>query len=277
MRTIASVSERWSNCGLSDGNQIKSFPSLRLYWWFLCTGTCHLFPICLLYWHWHKADSLIPPYFLSRSCKITKTKRIGHERVMLYPSTSNSFKLLQDPLNLRERPKSASPTVWFTFSPLLIPPSIPSSTPVGVGSHQIPKSSLSYSFPLRSIISSLFGFIWSLPFLFKPPLSPPLSIHAFNHFVPLIQTFSPRSLILRTLHPSIHIWNESYRNRKDLQKGSFFFPLNGLIKNCNRVMLASVIYLVIHSLTWCVCGIRSVCEVNQNLPWIKLLRAAELN
>lgn len=121
---------------------------------------------------------------------------------MLYPDKSNSFKLLQDPLN---RPKSASPTVWFTFSTLLIPPPIPSSTPLGVGSHQISKSSLSYSFPLCSIISSLFGFIWSLPFLFlnlcylllsPSTLSIIFGLSNSNPF-----TFS---LILWTFHPSIH-------------------------------------------------------------------------
>ena len=53
---------------------------------------------------------------------------------MLYPYTLNSFKLLQDTLNRREGPNSASPTVWFTVSPVLIPPSIPSSPDVGVGS-----------------------------------------------------------------------------------------------------------------------------------------------
>lgn len=53
----------------------------------------------------HKANSLAPPYFLSvssvRQSKIPeKTIRNDHERVLLYPYTSNSFKLLQTPLNL---------------------------------------------------------------------------------------------------------------------------------------------------------------------------------
>lgn len=48
---------------------------------------------------------LPPPYFLSvssiRQSKIPeKTIRNYHERVLLYPYTSNSFKLLQNPLNL---------------------------------------------------------------------------------------------------------------------------------------------------------------------------------
>lgn len=191
----------------------------------------------MLCWHWHKADSLMPPYFLSQSCKITKTKRIGHERVMLYPDTSNSFKLLQDPLN---RLKSASPTVWFTFSTLLIPPSIPSSTPVGVGSHQISKSSLSYTFTLCSIISSLFGFIWSLPFLFKPLLSPPLSTLSIIFRLSNSNPFT-FSLILWTLHPSIH--EMKVIGTRNICIKVAFSP-NVLIKNCNANWL--VLHVVLN-------------------------------
>lgn len=122
--------------------------------------------------------------------------------MLLYPYTSNSFKLLQDPLNLQERSKSASPTVWFTFSAELYsphPPSIPSSTPVGVGSSQKLQilSFLFFPSTLHNFIFIWLYLIAAIPHQISS-ISSSLQPHFQSFFVFLIQPLSPCRFIVRT-------------------------------------------------------------------------------
>lgn len=168
--------------------------------------------------------------------------------MLLYPYTSNSFKLLQDPLNLQERSKSASPTVWFTFSAELYsphPPSIPSSNPVGVGSSQ-KLQILSFLFFPSTLHNFIFIWLYLIATIPRQISSISSSLHPrFQSYVSfLIQPLSPCRFIVRTPRSPTMKWKFPWKLHFPL-----IVPLN---LNCvlNKRQTQAQ-YTLIQMILWC--------------------------